>query len=131
MTTPTFDIRGGNGERRVFRIILRWLGDNEPESVRRNIDLIPEYGRWDDLLALFGKSAPAIGFTILVDEQMAALSRQDIPISIRDYGYTSLLYDHEKRETAIRLAKDLRRRGSGRSSCAVVEKIMIRIIRTM
>ena len=74
-------------------------------------DAIGKGGRYDNLLALFGKSAPAIGFTILVDELMAALSRQDIPISIRDYGYTSLLYDHEKRETAIRLAKDLRRRG--------------------
>ena len=47
------DIRGGLGERRVFRIILRELADTRPESVRRNLHLISEYGRWDDLTVLF------------------------------------------------------------------------------
>lgn len=46
------DVRGGLGERRLFRIILRWLAGYHPDSVRKNIDRIPEYGRYDDLLAL-------------------------------------------------------------------------------
>ena len=46
------DVRGGLGERRVFRVIVNWLAKNEPASLRRNIALIPEYGRFDDLLAL-------------------------------------------------------------------------------
>ena len=46
------DIRGGLGERELFRDILSWLARKRPHSVRKNIDLIPEYGRWDDLLAL-------------------------------------------------------------------------------
>ena len=50
------DIRGGLGERRVFRVIMQWLAANEPESVKRNIGYIAEYGRWDDLLTLFGTS---------------------------------------------------------------------------
>ena len=48
------DIRGGLGERRVFRVIVNYLADHEPKSLRKNIALIPEYGRWDDLLALMG-----------------------------------------------------------------------------
>lgn len=48
------DVRGGLGERRVFRIIVNWLADHEPESLRKNITLISEYGRFDDLLALMG-----------------------------------------------------------------------------
>ncbi|MEG1061250.1 MAG: DUF2828 family protein [Oscillospiraceae bacterium] len=48
------DVRGGLGERRVFRVILAWLAANEPESVRKNAEAIAEYGRWDDLLALLG-----------------------------------------------------------------------------
>ncbi len=46
------DIRGGLGERRVFRVLLSALAYMEPESVRKNIALIPEYGRYDDLLEL-------------------------------------------------------------------------------
>lgn len=48
------DVRGGLGERRVFRVIINYLADREPETVRRNIELIPEYGRFDDLIALMG-----------------------------------------------------------------------------
>ena len=48
------DVRGGLGERKVFRTILRRLADSEPTSVRKNISRIAEYGRWDDLLALYG-----------------------------------------------------------------------------
>ena len=46
------DIRGGLGERRVFRVILRWLAQNQPESLRKNLAHVAEYGRYDDLLAL-------------------------------------------------------------------------------
>ena len=46
------DVRGGLGERRVFKTILRWLAAVEPETVRKNIAFVAEYGRYDDLLAL-------------------------------------------------------------------------------
>ena len=48
------DVRGGLGERRVFRVIFRYLACNEPESVRRNLRRVPIYGRFDDLFALMG-----------------------------------------------------------------------------
>ena len=48
------DVRGGVGERRVFRTILKWLAENEPRSLEKNIPYIAEYGRFDDLLALLG-----------------------------------------------------------------------------
>ena len=46
------DVRGGLGERRVFRLILKWLAKYAPDALRRNLEYIPEYGRYDDLLAL-------------------------------------------------------------------------------
>ncbi|MBQ7732779.1 MAG: DUF2828 family protein [Synergistaceae bacterium] len=46
------DIRGGLGERKFFRVALHWLAVNYPESVIKNLALIPEYGRFDDFLAL-------------------------------------------------------------------------------
>lgn len=48
------DVRGGLGERRVFRVIMNWLADHEPESVIKNLEYVSEYGRFDDLLSLFG-----------------------------------------------------------------------------
>ena len=47
------DIRGGLGERKVFRVCLKWLSYNAPETVRKNLSYISEYGRFDDLLVLF------------------------------------------------------------------------------
>lgn len=48
------DVRGGLGERRFFRIAVQTLAEYEPEAIERNISLFAEYGRYDDLLALFG-----------------------------------------------------------------------------
>ena len=48
------DIRGGQGERRSFRTMFRWLCIYEPEVAGRMVKFVPEYGRWDDLLASFG-----------------------------------------------------------------------------
>lgn len=48
------DAREGLGERRVFRVILNYLAKTEPGSVRKNIEYIAEYGRYDDLLCLIG-----------------------------------------------------------------------------
>ena len=47
------DVRGGLGERRVFRTILHWLAENHPASVRKNLAFVAEYGRFDDILSLF------------------------------------------------------------------------------
>lgn len=48
------DIRGGLGERRSFRIILKSLLEIRVDMVRRLIPYIAEYGRFDDLFCLFG-----------------------------------------------------------------------------
>lgn len=46
------DIRGGQGERRFFRVCYQWLAINHTEIARRNLEFIPEYRRWDDLYCL-------------------------------------------------------------------------------
>ena len=46
------DVRGGLGERKVFRAILKWLANNKPSTVRKNLSYIAEYGRYDDLFVL-------------------------------------------------------------------------------
>ncbi len=46
------DIRGGLGERRVFRELLNYAAKYHPECIADNIDLIGYYGRFDDLYSL-------------------------------------------------------------------------------
>lgn len=46
------DIRGGQGERKVFRELFKYLATQDEEAVRKIISLVPKYGRWDDLLVL-------------------------------------------------------------------------------
>ena len=48
------DIRGGQGERRFFRVTLKWLADNHSDAVLRNMEYIPLMGRCDDLYVLDG-----------------------------------------------------------------------------
>ena len=44
------DCRGGQGERRYFRVCYKWLANKYPEIARKNLELIPTYRRWDDVL---------------------------------------------------------------------------------
>lgn len=48
------DVRGGLGERRVFRCIIKYLAVFKPESIIKNIEYFGEYGRFDDLMVLMG-----------------------------------------------------------------------------
>lgn len=46
------DVRGGQGERRFFRVCFRWLANSHPTSAKKNLKNVPEYGRIDDLYCL-------------------------------------------------------------------------------
>lgn len=53
------DVRGGAGERQIFRDIIKYLVENHPNVVQKNIQAIPYFGRWDDLSVLFGTELEA------------------------------------------------------------------------
>ena len=44
------DCRGGQGERRFFRVCFHWFCENYPASATQLLKQIPEFRRWDDLL---------------------------------------------------------------------------------
>lgn len=53
------DIREGLGERNTFKIAIKYLANNHPDSVRKNISMFGEYGRYDDLYCLVGTPVEA------------------------------------------------------------------------
>lgn len=79
------DVRGGLGERRFFRVALRCLADNAPHSVIKNIEYVPEFGRYDDLLALFGTECEAAALAYIKkawDKDVAALDTERAEVTL-------------------------------------------------
>ena len=72
------DVRGGLGERKVFRVCLNWLAQNEPASARKNIPYIAEYGRWDDLLSLMSTPCEKDALCVLKQQLEADLNAMDM-----------------------------------------------------
>ena len=73
------------------------------------VDAIVKGGRYDHLIEKFGKQSPSIGFAIVLDELMNALTRQKIRI-VYTRKNTMIVYDEGKQREAIALAKDFRRK---------------------
>ena len=62
------DIRqGGLGERRTFRICLRWLAEHYPEIVNKNIELIPYFNRFDSWFVLVGTKCEKLMWEKVLD----------------------------------------------------------------
>lgn len=64
------DVRGGVGERRLFRVVLENLVQSNPEMVIPVINLIPEYGRYDDMWCLLDNPESANAVYKIVDKQL-------------------------------------------------------------
>ena len=61
------DVRGGSGERQVFRDILAYLENTKPEDASRLLAKVPELGRYDDLFVFKTKPLKAQAYTLLGD----------------------------------------------------------------
>lgn len=61
------DVRGGAGERQTGIDIMTYMADNHTDVMRKNLHLIPEYGRWSDVLPLLD--------TKLSDETLSLISK--------------------------------------------------------
>lgn len=59
------DVRGGQGERDLFRNCLEWIGVHDENVFNKIIGYVAEYGRWDDLFFDNDKCFE------LIDEQLA------------------------------------------------------------
>ena len=100
------DIRGGLGERRVFRTVLKWMAENEKKSLVRNLPYIAEYGRWDDILVLLDTPCRAEALALLKKQFTADMA------SLETEGEVSLLGKwlpsvNASGEDTVRMAKQI------------------------
>lgn len=95
------DVRGGAGERQIFRDILLHLEKLHPEVLERVLPFVSEFGRWDDLLVFKTTKFKHMAYTLIGDALRAGnglaakwMPRQgQIAIEIRNfYGMTPKQY---------------------------------------
>ena len=61
------DVRGGSGEREIFRQVLTHLENTNPADAARLLVKVPELGRWDDLFVFKTQPLKSQAFTMLGD----------------------------------------------------------------
>ena len=104
------DIREGLGERRLFRVCYKRLVELDINAFYQNLNNIPEYGRWDDLVSLSGISD-------ITDEYIVNIIQNQLGKDLNNYEHKkpiSLLAKWLPSENASatntkKLAKKIRR----------------------
>ena len=67
-------------------------------------------GRYDRLLQQFGKSAPAVGFVMVIDSIMEALARQNVELPISN-NVERIVYSQNDFQEKLAEARRLRAQG--------------------
>jgi len=104
------DVRGGLGERRSFRIIIRYLAVNMPEMISNLTELMAEYGRFDDMLCLLDTPVEKKVLEVLEEQLERDLENMEQGRSISlcakwmPSGNTS---SEKSRQTAARLQRGM------------------------
>ena len=62
------DIRGGQGERRFFRLCMKDMAKNNADAAKRNLKYVPEFGRWDDLYVFEGTNLENDAFEFMKNQ---------------------------------------------------------------
>jgi hypothetical protein len=102
------DIRGGQGERRFFRVCMRWLATNEPKIYLKNLGNISEYGRWDDMIYTMDASPDTwTAAAALIKHQLALDCQSKTPSLLAKWMPSENASSQSTKEMAHRLAYEL------------------------
>ena len=71
------DIRGRQGERRFFRVCIKWLANNDIDAMRRNLQYVPMFGRYDDLYEFVGTKLEKDAFQM---QKLCHFLDRDVPL---------------------------------------------------
>ena len=104
------DVRGGAGEREIFRQILKYLDKHNPSDAAKLLMKVPEIGRWDDIFVVENKENKYKAFAMLGDALRAKNGlaakwtprKGELAVEIRNFfGMTPKFY----RKSLVELTK--------------------------
>ncbi len=104
------DVRGGAGEREIFRQILKYLDKHHPTDAALLLMKVPEIGRWDDIFVVENKENKYKAFAMLGDALRAKNGlaakwtprKGDLAVEIRNFfGMSPKFY----RKSLVELTK--------------------------
>lgn len=97
------DVRGGQGERRFFRVCFKWLCNNNPEAAKRNLEYLSEYGRWDDLIYATAGTKLEDYALFLIKEQLVLDMESKTPSLLAKWLPSENASSHKTRKMAIKV----------------------------
>ena len=98
------DVRGGQGERRFFRVATKWLASYETDAMARNLIHVPEFGRWDDLFVFIGTPLEDQALNI-IKHQLALDVQCKTPSLLGKWMPSENTSSHKTRRTANKVRK--------------------------
>lgn len=99
------DVRGGQGERRFFRVAYRWLANHCPQIAKKNLENVSEYGRWDDLIYVSeGTPVETKAFNI-IKHQLALDIQCKTPSLLAKWLPSQNASNHETKRLGYKMAK--------------------------
>lgn len=105
------DVRGGLGERRLFRVAMADIIKLNAKLGIPLLKLLPEYGRWDDLISIMGCNKEAdMHIHLLVATQLSndiKAMRANQPISLLGKWLPSVNASPKSRKIAVKLCSAL------------------------
>ena len=100
------DVRGGQGERRFFRVATKWLAKYDTDAMKRNLIHVPEFGRWDDLFNFIGTPVETDALNI-VKHQLALDVQCKTPSLLGKWMPSENTSSQKTRTTAAKVRKFL------------------------
>ena len=98
------DVRGGQGERRFFRVATKYLASYDTDTMRRNLIHVPEFGRWDDLFVFIGTPLETDALNI-VKHQLALDVQCKTPSLLGKWMPSENTSSQKTRKTAAKVRK--------------------------
>lgn len=121
------DVRGGQGERRFFRLCFQWLAQNYPSDARKLYTYLPEYGRYDDLWYSTTGTELWRNTIALIEDQLALDLDSKTPSLLAKWlpSENASSYETKKMGTKIRKSLNLSSKQYRKTLSALRERIKV------